>query len=114
MGIKLDKEPLVVEQNNYLTKIVNCLFRATNILKNSDKDKWVYSGYGITFDREDWWSFGNGIARYVIIFGVHSSSSSHVDNRKNNFLILGLVPTFGINEGFGSPDKKFSIKFIKV
>ena len=53
MEIKLDKESLVVEQNNYLTKIVNCLFRATNVVKNSDKDKWVYSGYGITFDSED-------------------------------------------------------------
>ena len=39
MEIKLDKESLVVEQNNCLTKIVNCLFRATNVVKNSDKDK---------------------------------------------------------------------------
>ena len=59
MGIKFDKNPLVVEQNNYLTKILNlyivydlaawprnpsnnfkfknCLFRATNIVKNSEK-----------------------------------------------------------------------------
>ena len=58
-GIKFDKYLLAVEQNNYLTKIVNvyivydlaawprnltnnlkfknCLFGATNILKNSDK-----------------------------------------------------------------------------
>ena len=59
IGIKFDEDPLAVEQNNYLTKIVNvyivydldawprnptnnlkfknCLFGATNIIKNSDK-----------------------------------------------------------------------------
>ena len=59
MGIKFDKDPLAVEQNNYLTKVVNvyivydldvwprnptnnlkfknCLFGATNVVKNSDK-----------------------------------------------------------------------------
>ena len=72
MGIKIDKDPLAVKQNNYLTKIVNvyivydlaawprnpnnmlkfknCLFGATSIVKNSNKEKYVYSGYGITFD----------------------------------------------------------------
>ena len=65
-GINVDKGPLAIEQNNYLTKIVNvyivydlaawsrnttnnlkfknCLFGATNIVKNSDKEKCVYSG----------------------------------------------------------------------
>ena len=73
MGIKFNKDPLPLEQNNYLTKIVNvyivydlgdlsnystnnfkfnnCLFGATNIVKNSDKEKYVYSEYGITFNR---------------------------------------------------------------
>ena len=63
IGIKFDKDPLTVEQNNYLTKIVNdyavydlnawprnptnnfkfknCLFGATNIVKNSDKEKFI-------------------------------------------------------------------------
>ena len=31
-------------------KFRNCLFVATNIVKSSDKEKYVYSGYGITFD----------------------------------------------------------------
>ena len=106
-GIKFDKDPLAVEQNNYLTKIVNvyivyqlntwpktptnnfkfknCLFGATNVVKNSDKEKYVYSGYGITFDSGGLWSFGNDFAGNVIIFGVDNSSSSHSDNRKNNF-----------------------------
>ena len=27
----------------------NSLFGATNLVKNSDKEKWIYSRYGITF-----------------------------------------------------------------
>ena len=34
--------------NNF--KFNNCLFGAANIVKNSDKEKYVYSGYWITFD----------------------------------------------------------------
>ena len=32
----------------------SCLFGATNIVKNSDNDKWVFSGYGVIFDGGDW------------------------------------------------------------
>ena len=133
IGIKLDKDPLVVEQNNYLTKTVNvyivydldawprnatnyfrfnnCLIGATNIVKNSDKEKYVYSRYQITFDSAGSSSFDNDFARNVIIFGVDNSSSSHSGNRKYNFLILGEGLTYGINGSFGSPEKKFSINF---
>ena len=126
IGIKFDKEPLAVEQSNYLTKIgnvyivydldawprnppnhfkfKNCLFRATNIVKNSDKEKYVSSGYGITFDSACSWSFDNDFARNVVIFGVGNSSSSHSDHHKNNFLILGEGPTYGIDGSFGSPE----------
>ena len=51
-------------------KFKNCLFGATNIIKNRDKEKYVYSGYRIIFNSTDWWSFGNGTARNVIIVGV--------------------------------------------
>ena len=37
----------------------NCLFRATNIVKNSNKEKYVYSGYRIAFNGKGDWSFGN-------------------------------------------------------
>ena len=66
--------------NNF--KFRNCLFGATNIVKNSDKEKYVYSGCGITFDSASSWSFGNDFARNVIIFGVDNSSSSYSCNRK--------------------------------
>ena len=111
MRIKFDKEPLAKEQNNFLTKIVhayivynldalpkiplrnfttkNCLFGATNIVKNTDKEKWVYSSYRIAFDGKGERSFGNDYGRNVTIFGVDSNSSSHADNLKDNFLVLG-------------------------
>ena len=48
------------------------------------------------------------------MFDVDNSLSSHTDNQKNDFLILGEGPTFGINRSFGSPEKKFSINFSNV
>ena len=68
----------------------------------------MYSGYGIAFDSAGSWGFDNVFAINVIIFSVDNSLSSHSDNRKNNFLILGEGPIFGINEKFGAT---FSIKF---
>ena len=46
------------------------------------------------FDSGGSWSFDNDFARNVIIFAVDNSSSSHSDNRKNNFLILGEGTTY--------------------
>ena len=96
IGIKIYKDPLSVEQNNYLIKIVNVymiynldawpinpannfkfknyLFRETNIVENSDKEKYVYSGYGTTFDNAGSWSFGNDFARilqFLVLIIVH-------------------------------------------
>ena len=79
-----------MEQNNYATKVINvyikydldywprislrsftlknCVYGATNIVKNNDKENYVYSGYGIAFDGEG--TFNDDFARNVIIFGV--------------------------------------------
>ena len=67
----------------------SCLFGATNVLKNRDKEKYVYSGYRIAFDGRGSWSFGNDFCRNAVIFGFDNSSSYHTDNHKNDFLILG-------------------------
>ena len=54
--------------------------------KNADK----YSGFGIGFDRDGSFSFsGTGLGRNVIIFRVDMSSSTTIDNRKKDILILG-------------------------
>ena len=54
---------------NYPT-LENCLFGSVNVTRNSDIDKYGYSGYGIGFDRETSFLFGNDIGKNVIIFGV--------------------------------------------
>ena len=101
MGIKFDKDSLAVEQNSYLTKIVNvyigydlaawprnptnnftfnnCLFRAINIAKNSEKEKYVYSGWQKTFDSAFSWSFVNNFARNVMLFSF--------DNKNHNLIL---------------------------
>ena len=101
-------------KKSYYFKFKNCFFRVTSILKNSHKEKYVYSRKGVTFHRAGWWYFNSDTARYVIVFGVDNSSSSHSDNRKTKFLIFGEDQTFGINGSFGSPEKKFSINFTKA
>ena len=53
-------------------------------------------------------------AKNVVVFGVDNSSSYHTDDHINNILMLGEVPTYGINGSFGSPEKKFSINFSKA
>ena len=82
------------------------MFRATNIVKNSDKEKYVYSGYTIAFDGKGEWSFDNDYTRNIIIFGIDNSSSSHADNLKNNFLMLRDGDSFGVNGGFCAPVKR--------
>ena len=51
------------------------------------------SDYGIAFDELYSLVFGNDFAKNVIASGVGSSSSSHSDNRKNDFLVLSEGPT---------------------
>ena len=65
----------------------------------------MYSTYARTFSIADSWIFDNDIDRNVINFGVDNSSSSHTDNQKNKFLVLGDAPTFGISGRFGLSDK---------
>ena len=83
IGIQFKYTPLVVEQKNYTTKIVNayivydlvnwsniplrnftlknCLLSTTTIAKDN-KEKYVYSVYGIAFNGRSSWSFGNDYA----------------------------------------------------
>ena len=57
--------------------------------------------------------FSNGFATNVVIFCVNNSSSSHTDNLKNNFLVLGERPTNDINGSVCTAEKTFSTNFIK-
>ena len=72
----------------------NCLFGAVTLTKNVDIDKNKYSGYGIGFDRRSSFLFPSGrFGQNILIFGVDMSSSAHIDNKKNDILVLGKGPT---------------------
>ena len=63
----------------------NCLFGAVRLTKHIDVDQYKYSGYGIGFDREGFYSIGNEIGRNVIVFEIDMSSSSFIDNKKKRY-----------------------------
>ena len=64
----------------------NCLFGAVTLTKNTDIDKYGYSGYGIGFDRRPSFTFpGGGFGQNVSIFGVDMSSSAHIDIKKKTY-----------------------------
>ena len=89
----------------------NSLFGAVTFTKNFDIDKYEYSGYGIGFDRHGFFSHPNdGSGRNVIIFGVDMSSTTKIDNRKKDILILGKGPTQGLDYTL-SAEKIYSINF---
>ena len=96
---------------NYPT-LENCLFGSVKLTKNADIDKYGYSGYGIGFERNTSFSVGNEIGKNVIILGVDMSSSTKIDNRKKDILILGIGPTQGLEYTL-SAEKMYSFNFTK-
>ena len=96
---------------NYLT-LENCLCGSVKLTKNADIDKYEYFGYDIGFDRQTSFSFCNETGKNVIIFGVDMSSSTKIDNRKKDILILGKGPTQGLEHTL-SAEKLYSINFTK-
>ena len=72
----------------------NCLFGGVTITKNTDADKYKYSGYGIGFGGRGVFTHPTGgFGNNAIIFGVDMSSSVHIDNKGKDILILGSGPT---------------------
>ena len=61
---------LVWEIQLTVSNLKIAFFGATSTVKNSDKENWVYNGYGVTFDGAGSWHFDNDFARNVVVFGV--------------------------------------------
>ena len=75
----------------------NCLLGAVTLTKNTDIDKFKYSGYGNGFERRSSFSFpSGGFGQNIIIFGVDMRSSSHIDNKKKDALVPVKGPTQGL------------------
>ena len=89
----------------------HCLFGAVTLTKNTDTDKYGYSGYGIGFDRRSGFSLPVGrFGQNILIFGVDMSFSSHIDNKKEDILVLGKGPTQGLEHTL-TAEKMYSINF---
>ena len=91
--------------------IKNCLFGAVTLTKNTDIEKYKYSGFGIGFDRRSSFSFpSGGFGQNVLIFGADMSTSTHIDNEKKDILVLGRGPMQGL-ESTLTAENMYSINF---
>ena len=89
----------------------NYLFGAVSLTKNAEIDRYGYPEYGIGLDRHGSFSFpGTGLGGNVRVFGVDMSSSTMIDNRKKDILILGKDPTQGLEHTL-SAEKMYLINF---
>ena len=69
------------------------MFGAVSLTENANIDRYKYSGYAIKFDRRGSYSRPRGgTGRGVITFGVDMRSSTKIDNRKKDILILSKGP----------------------
>ena len=89
----------------------SCLFGAVTLTKNADIDNYRYSGYGIGFGRRSGFSFPIiGFGQNILILGADMSSSTHIDNRKKDILVLGKVQTQELEHTL-TTEKNYSINF---
>ena len=92
--------------------VQNALFDAVKITKDVNTSHYKYSGYGICFDGNSSFSFGNSLsAKNVIIFGADMSFSSHATNRANNIYVLGKDFIQGINDTTIYSEKMYKTNF---
>ena len=97
--------------NNSDPILKNCLYGAVTLTKIADIEKYGCSGYGIGFDRRSSFSFpGVGFGQNVLIFGVNMSSSSHIDNKKRDILVVGKGPRQGLEHTL-TAEKIYSFNF---
>ena len=88
------------------------MFGAVKIAKNANTSRYKYEGYGICFDGESSFSFGNRIdAKNVIIVGVNTSNSSHSTTKTQNIYVLGKDFVQGINNTTIYGEKIYNTNF---
>ena len=98
--------------NNFDYTLQNTLFGAVKPTKNSDIDKYEYTGYGIGFDSKGIFSHPNGTTGVnVIIFGADMSSSVHANSKTKSILILCPGFTQGLEDTTLYAEKMHSINF---
>ena len=92
----------------------NYLFGPVKLTKNSDIDKYKYSGYGIGFDRRGTFSVSGGSGRNVIIIDVDMSSSVHVNNKRKGISVFGIGPMQGLDDTTLTAEKNLFNQFYRA
>ena len=82
--------------------------------KHVDIDRYKYYGYGIGYDREGEFSFGNGFGRNCIILGAGMSSSVHTNNKRRDISVLGKDSEQGLDNTTIYAEKLYSINLTKT
>ena len=59
----------------------NCLFGSVKLTKETDLDKYKYTGYETGFDSRGYSLSDGSVGKNAIIFRVDMSSSVHIDNK---------------------------------
>ena len=84
------------------------LFGAIKKTKNTDVDKYKYSGYGIGFGGRGVFTHPTGsFDNNAITFGVDMSSSVHIENKGKDILVLGKGPSQGLGENSLTAEKMY-------
>ena len=100
---------VIYELNRWLK---DCLFGNVKITKNTDPDKYSYSGYEIGSNSCSIFSIPNiHCGKNAIIFGVDVSSSVHIDNENKDILILHKGPTQGLDNTTLTAEAEYYINF---
>ena len=98
--------------NNFDPTLQNCLFGAVKLTKNSDIDKYGYARYRTGFDSKGTFLHPSGTTGVnEMIFGAVFSSSAHANNKRKNILIIGKVPTQGLEDATLYAEKIYSVNF---
>ena len=88
----------------------DCLFGAATLTKHADNERYKYSRYGIGVDKHGRFSFPlTELGKNVIAFGVDMTSSTKVDDKKKDILILGKGPAKGLEHTLSVEKKCFQL-----
>ena len=88
------------------------MFGSVKLGKNTDPDKYKYSGYSIGYYLRSEFSLPHGgMGKNLIIFEVDMSSSLHIGNRKIDILIPGMGPTQKLDDTSLTAEAQYSINF---
>ena len=90
----------------------SCLFGAVKLSKDTDPDKYEYSGYGNGFDSRSQFSRTcESNEKNAIIFGFQNSSPVRIDNRNKNSLVLSEGSTQGLEDATITVEAEYPINF---